>query len=67
MPSYRAFSAMTGMLSPYEFNPLDLNPLRDIVGELVDFTALQGCDDTRLFISATNVRTGRCASSTPMR
>ncbi len=30
-PAYVAFSAMTGMLSPYEFNPLDFDPLRDIV------------------------------------
>ena len=59
-PSYRAFSALTGMMSPYEFNPLDIDPLRDIVGRLVDFPVLQKCDDTRLFVSATKVRTGRC-------
>lgn len=59
MPVYRAFAAMTGMLSPYEFNPMGFDPLRDIVGRLVDFDALcRGCD-TRLFVSATNVRTGR--------
>ncbi len=46
-------------MSPYQFNPLDLNPLRDIVAAEVDFERVRSCHKTRLFISATNVRTGR--------
>lgn len=46
-------------LSPHQFNPLDLNPLRDIVAAEVDFERVRACDKMRLFISATNVRTGR--------
>jgi NTE family protein len=46
-------------MSPYQFNPLDLNPLRDIVAAEVDFERVRCCHKTRLFISATNVRTGR--------
>jgi NTE family protein len=45
--------------SPYEFNPLDINPLRDVIAKLVDFEALRATDDLKLFISATNVRTGK--------
>lgn len=45
--------------SPYEFNPLDINPLRDVIGRLVDFEALRASDDLQLFISATNVCTGK--------
>ncbi|OAI23219.1 patatin [Methylosinus sp. R-45379] len=45
--------------SPYEFNPLDINPLRDLIDGLVDFTALRATDNLKLFISATNVRTGK--------
>jgi len=46
-------------LSPYDFNPLDINPLRDVIRELIDFEALRATDDLKLFIAATNVRTGK--------
>ncbi|MDO9094009.1 MAG: patatin-like phospholipase family protein [Rubrivivax sp.] len=46
-------------MSPHQFNPLDLNPLRDIVASEVDFERVRACDKVRLFVSATNVRTGR--------
>ena len=49
------------MLSPYEFNPLDINPLRDVVAKLIDFEKLRATDDLKLFVSATNVRTGKIA------
>ncbi|HEY8261916.1 MAG TPA: patatin-like phospholipase family protein [Methylosinus sp.] len=47
------------VFSPYEFNPLDINPLRDVITRLIDFEALRASDDLKLFISATNVRTGK--------
>ncbi|MGJ0508883.1 MAG: patatin-like phospholipase family protein [Methylocystis sp.] len=46
-------------LSPYDFNPLDINPLRDVICRLIDFEALRATDDLKLFIAATNVRTGK--------
>lgn len=52
-------NAITQVASPYDLNPLDLNPLRDALTETVDFAELNTCQTTRLFISATNVRTGR--------
>jgi NTE family protein len=45
--------------SPYQFNPLGINPLRDIVAAEVDFDRVRACDRMRLFVSATNVRTGQ--------
>lgn len=50
---------MTRMLSPYQFNPLNINPLRELLGRLIDFEVL-ACKGRRiaLFFSATNVRTG---------
>lgn len=57
-PSYLAFDFFTQVFSPYQFNPLDVNPLRELLLELVDFDALRGCHKTRLFVCATNVR--RC-------
>jgi NTE family protein len=44
--------------SPYNFNPLDLNPLRDLLEELVDFERLQRSRKLKLVVSATNVHTG---------
>jgi NTE family protein len=52
---------MVGRLrSPYEFNPLNLNPLCDALAASVDFEELQEpTSPVRLFLAATNVRTGR--------
>jgi NTE family protein len=44
--------------SPYQTNPLQLNPLRDVLTDLVDFDRLHRAD-VKLFISATNVWTGK--------
>jgi NTE family protein len=45
--------------SPYEWNPLDINPLRDILASEVDFDLVRRCGLMRIFVSATNVQTGR--------
>ncbi|HVL77279.1 MAG TPA: patatin-like phospholipase family protein, partial [Noviherbaspirillum sp.] len=58
-PGYVLFGMLTSMISPYEFNPLDVNPLRNLLEDLVDFERVRGCTPLQLFISATNVRTGK--------
>lgn len=58
-PGYIWFNAMTQFLSPYNFNPLNINPLRDILLDLVDFNELQHYHSKKLFICATNVKTNR--------
>ncbi len=59
-PSYIAFEAITHTFSPYQLNPMNFNPLRDVLEQVVDFDHLKRCKvTTRLFISATNVRTGK--------
>ncbi len=45
--------------SPYDFNPLNINPLKDLFERFVDFNAVRDFPDLQLFISATNVQTGR--------
>jgi NTE family protein len=45
--------------SPYDFNPLNINPLKDLFERFVDFDGLRSYSDLQLFISATNVQTGR--------
>ena len=50
---------MSRFFSPYDVNPLNINPLKDVIERFVDFDALRKCEDLQLFISATNVHTGR--------
>jgi NTE family protein len=51
---------LTRYFSPSQLNPLEINPLRAIVGELVDFERLRRRDcPLKLFIAATQVRSGR--------
>lgn len=57
--SYQMFDMATRTLSPYQFNPFDINPLRAILGDCIDFESLRSCKVTKLFIAATNVRTGK--------
>lgn len=54
----QAASAWSSQFSPYLLNPLNLNPLRQILLDTVDFERVGRCDKTRLFIAATQVRTG---------
>ena len=56
---YFFFDAFTRMLSPYDFNPLNINPLKAIIERIVDFELVRSCQHLKLFISATNVETGR--------
>ena len=57
-PAYLAADMMARMISPYAFPFPDYNPLRDILIEMIDFDALAR-GPVKLFITATNVRTGR--------
>ena len=45
--------------SPYQFNPFDFNPLRDILADTVDFARLRAASPVRLLIAATRVKDGR--------
>lgn len=58
-PGYVFFEHLTRIFSPYELNPLDINPLRDIVAAQVDFARVNHCAKSKVFVTATNVRTGR--------
>ena len=56
--TFQMFKAMTNTFSPYQLNPMNFNPLRDLLLQQVDFIELNKCQKTKLFLSATNVRTG---------
>jgi NTE family protein len=58
-PVYLFFDILTRVFSPYEFNPFNLNPLREALARTVDFERLRETSPIKLFLSATNVRTGK--------
>jgi len=53
------FKFMSHTLSPYQINPQNFNPLKDVLESVVDFDELEKHSKTKLFITATNVRTGK--------
>ncbi len=59
-PVFSLMGFVTRVLSPYEFNAGNFNPLREVVEQSIDFDVLQRPDcPVKLFLSATNVRTGK--------
>jgi NTE family protein len=57
-PMFVAADLAARVFSPYDLNPAGTNPLRRILEENIDFKVLANAP-IRLFITATNVRTGR--------
>ena len=57
-PVFLAMDLMARVFSPYDLGPGGTNPLLDILAESVDFARLAQAP-IKLFITATNVRTGR--------
>ena len=56
-PSLQAFLALARYFTPYQLNPFDLNPLRDILQAQIDFERLRR-SRLKLFVATTRVRTG---------
>lgn len=57
--SYNAFELMSHILSPYQMNPLNMNPLRWVLEKTIDVDRLQKCPDIKVFIAATAVQSGQ--------
>ena len=57
-PGYLMMDLMSRVVSPYSLNPMGVNPISDILERSVDFAHL-GEASIKLFITATNVHTGR--------
>ncbi len=58
-PVMKFMLRLSSVFSPSELNPLDLNPLRDVLEAQVDFERLRRRCPIRLFIAATQVNTGK--------
>jgi NTE family protein len=57
VPNFMLADFLTRMFSPYEINPFDFNPLRDILAEQIDWPGLTARSEIKLFVAASNVRT----------
>ena len=58
-PASMWLDTLSRLVSPYQTNPLNLSPFGDLLAQLVDFEGLRRGDGVRLFVSATNVNTGK--------
>jgi NTE family protein len=58
-PAYLFFEHLTRLFSPYELNALNINPLRDLIAGTVDFDSVNRAKELKVYVTATNVRTGR--------
>lgn len=58
-PGYHFFDALARMYSPQQRNPMSINPLLEIIQDSVDFERVRSCEIMKIFVSATNVETGR--------
>lgn len=57
-PMWRSMETLAGSMSPYEFNPFNLNPLKRVLEGSIDFEAVRA-SKVRFFVAATQVRHAR--------
>ena len=57
-PAYLWADMIGRLFSPYDLNPQNLNPLRDFLQKNLDVAAIRSAEPFKLFVSATNARTG---------
>ena len=58
-PAAKLLANWAGYFSPSQLNPMDLNPLRDLLVRQVDFAQLRRASPFKLFVGATQVNTGK--------
>lgn len=56
-PFHHMADFMTRVFSPYQLNPFNINPLKDILVKTIDFEAIRKHSPIKLNICATNVET----------
>ena len=56
-PTFMMMDFISRIWAPTQLNPFDLNPLGDLLEDLIDFEALRAHPDIKLFVTASNVRT----------
>jgi NTE family protein len=60
-PGYLFADMVSRFMSPYQLNPFDINPMRDLLNEAIDFERVRQQRLVKLYLCATTVRTGKIA------
>jgi NTE family protein len=60
-PGFLFVDMVSRFMSPYQLNPFDINPMRDLLNEVVDFERVRRQQAIKLYLCATTVRTGKIA------
>lgn len=58
-PGWMVMDALSRVMSPYQLNPMNINPLRDVLSSVLDCETLHKQSKAKLFICASNVLTGK--------
>ncbi len=58
-PGYVFTDTLSQVFSPYQLNPLNYNPFKKLLEEVIDFEILRRQSAVKLFLCATNVRSGK--------
>ena len=58
-PGWIMSDALSRIFSPYQMNPMNLNPLKDVLTSVIDFPAMHRERRVKLFVCASNVMTGK--------
>jgi NTE family protein len=58
-PGFVLWESITFFASPYQLNPFDFNPLKNLIDDTVDFDRIRRQQVIKLFICATDVRTAK--------
>jgi NTE family protein len=58
-PVFKMMQSIGGMFSPYQLNPKNVHPMRDVVEGLFDFKLLQEAQERKVFLCATHIATGK--------
>jgi NTE family protein len=58
-PGFLFFDSLVRLFSPYQLNPGNFHPIREVLESFFDVDKVRACTGVKLFISATNVRTGK--------
>lgn len=57
--AFTLFRTLTGLWSPYQFNPFNYNPIRKILENMLNLEQIRRHSSLELYICATNVKTGK--------
>jgi NTE family protein len=58
-PAYHWYDFVSRTFSPYELNPMNINPMRGILDDMMDFETLHAHNKIQLFVAATHVESGQ--------